>query len=156
MDPDDPGNLPWPEEPEPGPTDPGEPGAKDPEGPVEPAEPVEVEPIEPAKVDKSVLQAAVDAACGLEGNYTEESWGALVGALSSAQAVLADEEATQAEADNALAALNSAIAGLLEVELPPEEQPAQPAVDVVITADQMAYAPGIQLSLPSRWSIPVT
>ena len=155
VDPDDPGNLPWPEEPGPGPGDQeNPPGSEDPVQPedptVDPNDPGNqpgpeepVEPTEPEEVDNSALQTAVDAASHLEEEgYTEESWGTLAGALAAAQAALADGEATQEEVDAVLAALNAAIAGLVQAEQPPVQEPAKPAVDVVITTDQMAYAPG--------------
>ncbi|MGI6344649.1 MAG: hypothetical protein ACOX18_06240 [Bacillota bacterium] len=71
-------------------------------------------------VDKSELEAKVNEALDLnEDDYTEESWAAFAAALAAAEAVLADPEATQAEVDDALAALTAAIEGLKEVEEPP-------------------------------------
>ena len=45
-------------------------------------------------------------------DYTEESWKVFADALQKAQAVLQDESATEQQVQDALAALNSARAGL--------------------------------------------
>ncbi|MFW5647534.1 MAG: S-layer homology domain-containing protein, partial [Candidatus Alkaliphilus sp. MAG34] len=64
-------------------------------------------------VDKTALQAKVDEAAGLDKeDYTEESWADLIETLEGAQAVLADEKATQDEVDDAWSALITAIEGL--------------------------------------------
>ncbi|XEC95583.1 S-layer homology domain-containing protein [Paenibacillus tarimensis] len=75
------------------------------------------------EVDKSALQAKVaeiNVAIGngslQEENYTPESWTALEEALQAAHAVLNDPDATQAEVDEALAALQAARSGLQPVE----------------------------------------
>ena len=76
---------------------------------------------EPAEVDKSKLEAAVSAAKELEASdYTEASWTAYAKAIEAAEAVLANEEATQAEVDEALKALTMAELDLEEVEEPAE------------------------------------
>ncbi|WP_170226668.1 FIVAR domain-containing protein, partial [Cerasibacillus quisquiliarum] len=63
----------------------------------------EPEPEDPV-VDKSELEALVDAAQGFDADdYTEESFAALTAALEDAQAVLNNEDATQEEVDVALA-----------------------------------------------------
>jgi hypothetical protein len=68
---------------------------------------------DPVEVSKQALQAKVAEAAELDKwNYTKESWSAVEGALTDAQAVLDNEEATQAEVDNALVALEAAIEGL--------------------------------------------
>lgn len=65
--------------------------------------------------DKTALQAAYDANRNLvETEYTAESWAELVEALEAAKAVLDDPNATQAEIDEALAALNAAVEGLVK------------------------------------------
>lgn len=82
---------------------------------------VTVKAEEPVAVDKTALQAKVGEAAELaEEDYTAESWQALQEALVAAQAVLDNEEATQADVDAALEALNTAIAGLVEAEEPVE------------------------------------
>src|SRR5699024_3704082 len=51
-----------------------------------------------------------------EDDYTEESWQALQDALTAADTVLNDPDATQDEVDNTLAVLNEARDGLEEAE----------------------------------------
>ncbi|HCH22379.1 MAG TPA: hypothetical protein DEW10_06650 [Bifidobacterium sp.] len=88
------------------------------------------EPVSPpASVDKSQLQAAVDAAKPESdaSKYTAESWKAYREALEAAEAVLANESATQEQVDAALESLKSAESGLKTAdsgETP--EQPGQP------------------------------
>ena len=68
---------------------------------------------EPPVVDKTALQAKVDEAAGLDKeDYTTETWAAFATVLENAQAVLADEKATQDEVDDVLLALITAITGL--------------------------------------------
>ena len=79
---------------------------------------VEEEIMKP-EVDKSKLQAAINAVVELkEEDYTVDTWVDFETTLAAAQEVFADEEATQLEVDNALAALNEAIERLVEVEEP--------------------------------------
>ena len=74
------------------------------------------------EVVTDALKDAVDSVSKFEaGDYTAESWAALTEALKAAQAVLADEDATQAEVDEALAALNAAIESLEEATEPEPE-----------------------------------
>ena len=71
------------------------------------------------EVDKEALQAKVEEINNEdldESKYTEESWQALQEALATAEAVLADEEATQEAVDEALDALIAAYAGLEETD----------------------------------------
>jgi flagellar biosynthesis regulator FlaF len=78
-----------------------------------------LEPKEPPVVDKSALEAKVNEARGLNAaDYTEESWAAFAAALADAEAVLANPEATQAEVDDALAALVGAMDNLEPKEPP--------------------------------------
>ena len=68
---------------------------------------------QPDPVDKSALQDSVDAAKALdEGSYTVESWSALADALKVAEAVLADDDATQQQVDAARDALGKAMDAL--------------------------------------------
>ncbi|WIV12984.1 S-layer homology domain-containing protein [Proteiniborus sp. MB09-C3] len=97
---------------------------------IESLEEVDPEPV----VDKTELAAKIAEARGLnEENYTEESWLALESVLAEAVAVNEDEEATQAEVEEALAALIEAIEGLEE-----KEEPAitniQPTEDITLKA----------------------
>ena len=79
-------------------------------------------PVKPA-VDKAALQKAVDDAAELaEDGYTADSWKPFAAALKAAREVLADEEATQEQVNDALKALNDARGALAE-------KPVKPAVD---------------------------
>ena len=82
-------------------------------------------PTEPEtpEVDKSKLQAKVDEYSKLDSDiYTQESWGAFVDVLEDANAVLADEKATQETVDAMLQSLEEAY-GKLEVAETPDPQP---------------------------------
>jgi len=69
------------------------------------------EPEEP--VDKAALKTLIDRELTLdEDEYTTASWSAFSAALLAAKAVCDDSDATQAEADDAAADLQAAIAGL--------------------------------------------
>ena len=79
----------------------------EPDGSTEPNEPA-FEPVEPA--DTSSLAEAVDRADGYKrGDYTEDSYGTLVEAMSKAKAVLSNTGSTQDEIDEALLVLENAI-----------------------------------------------
>lgn len=84
-----------------------------------------VESYVPPVVEKGALQAAVDEAKGLaEKDYTAESWAPFATALADAEAVLADEDATQEMVDGALAALTTAQDALVVYEEPtPDPDP---------------------------------
>ncbi len=73
------------------------------------------EPTEPEEeVDKSELEELVEKAKDLdESDYSKKSWESLEAALRIAENVLADEEATQEEVDNAADALDKAIKALV-------------------------------------------
>ncbi len=89
------------------PTDP-----TDPSQPSEPSEPSE--PTEPAEeVDTTELEKAITKAKALKkSDYTKKTWDAMQAALKAAEKVLADEDATQEEVDDAADALNKAIKAL--------------------------------------------
>ena len=73
------------------------------------------EPDPMPQVDKTALQAAIDAAEALnEADYTEDSWAAMTEALSAAKAVSGQEDATQEQVDQARVALQNAVDGLVE------------------------------------------
>ena len=79
-----------------------------------------------AKADKSALRLAVTAAEGeaaLTDKYTEESIAALQTAINEANAVLADDNATQADVDAQVEAVNAAKEALVEKETPKPEAP---------------------------------
>ncbi|MDO4265490.1 MAG: discoidin domain-containing protein [Eubacteriales bacterium] len=59
-----------------------------------------------------------------EEDYTEESWQTLMDALTDAEAVVEDENATQKEVNNALSSLAKALSGLKKN--PEEEKPGKP------------------------------
>ncbi len=68
----------------------------------------------PSGVDFSLLEQAVATAQALDSeDYTEVSFAPIAGALTAAEAVLANEDATQKEIDDAAAALNAAIESLV-------------------------------------------
>lgn len=68
------------------------------------------------QTDKTALQAAYDEYQGLvEDKYTPATWEAFKAALDKAAEVIADEEATQEAVDTAKAALESAVAALVEI-----------------------------------------
>ena len=77
---------------------------------------VEIEkPEVPEDVDKSELAKAIEAAKALDASdYTEESWSVFNKELTEALLVLEDEDASQADVDEALAALVAAIDNLVE------------------------------------------
>jgi|GEM_PF-5720884 len=65
--------------------------------------------------DKTALNEKIDAVKETEkGNYTDESWEAFQTALSAAQTIAADDEATQEQVDEALVELSAAFSGLAE------------------------------------------
>ncbi|KAA8822902.1 immunoglobulin-like domain-containing protein, partial [Bifidobacterium vespertilionis] len=80
---------------------------------------VTVKEADKPSVDKSDLQAAVDAAGELtESDYTAESWEAFASALRNANTVLADDKAAQADVDGALWRLVAARDALVKAEQP--------------------------------------
>lgn len=84
-------------------------------------------PVVPA-VNKAELQKAVDEAATLKGeNYTAESWEPFEATLDDARKVLADDNATQDQVNDALAALTDARGSLKKPEAKPD--PDQPNPD---------------------------
>lgn len=91
-------------------------------------------PVVPA-VNKAELQKAVDEAAALKGeNYTAESWEPFEAALDDARKVLADDNATQDQVNDALAALTDARGALKKPEAKPD--PDQPNPDQPGNGDQ--------------------
>lgn len=81
---------------------------------------------DPTPVDKADLESAVEEAEALDAeDYTDETYAAVAEALENATSVLADEDATQEDVDEALAALEQAIENLetAEKEDPEKENP---------------------------------
>ncbi|MGI6265012.1 MAG: dockerin type I repeat-containing protein, partial [Acutalibacteraceae bacterium] len=72
----------------------------------------------PAEVDKTALEAAIEAAEALNADDYED-FSAVEAALTEAQAVQADDEATQDDVDAAVAALNAAVEALVEKPVDP-------------------------------------
>ena len=67
-----------------------------------------------AKADKTALEAAIATLPAVdEANATAASWAAYTDALSAAQAIAADENATQTDVDDAADALTNAINGVV-------------------------------------------
>lgn len=65
------------------------------------------------EADKAALRDAVEQAASIDGSqYTSESYGILLEAIDTAQAVLEDRNASQRTVDAVLRALNSAVRGL--------------------------------------------
>ncbi|MEK4515393.1 S-layer homology domain-containing protein [Paenibacillus sp. FSL H8-0122] len=91
-------------------------------------------------VDKSKLQAEVDVSSTLnEEDYTPGSWTSYESKLTTAQAVLGNATATQAEVDTALAELTAAREALV---LKPDKSKLQAEVDLSSTLDEEDYTPG--------------
>ncbi len=75
------------------------------------------------EADKEALKAKLEECYGIEaGNYTDETFVPFIEAYSNAEVVYHNEEATQEEVDEALAALVAAFAAL-------EEKPAAPSIN---------------------------
>jgi tetratricopeptide (TPR) repeat protein len=107
---------------------------------VDEEEPVDEEDEEVVEVDKSELEAAIEAAGELdEADYTEESWGVFASAVAAAEAVMADEEATQEEVDNAFAELNSAVDALEEVVEEGDKSELEEAIAAAGELDEADY-----------------
>lgn len=66
-------------------------------------------------VDKSLLESIANTARGNDGSeFTEDSYAALTAAIEAADAVLADESATQEQVDAAREAVTDAVSALVE------------------------------------------
>ena len=72
--------------------------------------------VEKIVVDKSELEEAIENAKEIDADkYTADSYAKLTEAIQDAEAVLADENASQADVDEAVKAIEDAIAGLIEI-----------------------------------------
>ncbi len=95
-----------------------------------------VESYVPPVVEKGALQNAVAEAKDLaEKDYTAESWAPFAAALADAEAVLADEGATQEQVDGALAALTTAKDNLVLDEEPTPDPDPDPDPDPGVDPD---------------------
>jgi beta-glucosidase len=75
-------------------------------------------------IDKTVLQHVADKAGSLSngsGTYTSATWTALQDELTNASSVLADSSATQAQVDQAVKALTTALSGLTVATAAPDK-----------------------------------
>ncbi|MDR1633694.1 MAG: Ig-like domain-containing protein [Bifidobacteriaceae bacterium] len=89
-------------------------------------------------VDKSGLADAVSQAGGFSiADYTASSWAGLVAAVAAANAVLADDDATQGEVDEATVELFEAIDALVEVD---RVAPAPPTVSTPVNGARFKTA----------------
>lgn len=87
------------------------------------------EPEEPVELDTEALESSVEEANNLNAaDYTEDSFADLTIALTEAEALLENDEATQDQVDAALVALNNALDGL-ERAGEPEPEPEDPVID---------------------------
>ena len=78
-----------------------------------------LKPEQPVVVDKTTLNEAIEEASKVDpAPYTQESWDVFAAALKTAQTVAANEQADQKTVDKALADLETAKAGLKEIETP--------------------------------------
>ena len=103
-------------------------------------DPGEEEDDDDEEVDKSELEAAIAAAGELdEADYTAETWGVFASAMEAAEAVMADEEATQEEVDDALAELNSAVDALEEVVVEVDKSELEAAIAAAGELDEADY-----------------
>ncbi|WP_290147728.1 glycoside hydrolase family 32 protein [uncultured Dubosiella sp.] len=74
---------------------------------------------QPVVVDKTALNEAIEEASKVDpAPYTQESWDVFAAALNTAQTVAANDKADQKAVDKALADLETAKAGLKELETP--------------------------------------
>lgn len=90
---------------------------------------------DPVVADKAALQELVDKIVAEDlkaEDYTDATWTPFELALSDAQRLLADAEATQAEVDQALDKLTAARDGLVETEVPPVENPTRDELEGLI------------------------
>jgi hypothetical protein len=80
-------------------------------------------------IDRTALQAALDEVADLDAaDYTADSWTTLQTAVTEANRVVTDEDATQGEIDEAALALDEAIDQLVLLTAP--EAPARPEITV--------------------------
>src|SRR5699024_6092346 len=86
-------------------------------------------------VDKTALEELVHAIQSEdldESQYTEESWSVFASALEAAESVLANEDATQEEVDEALLTLTEAYDNLELIEEPPVDEVDKTALEELL------------------------
>lgn len=92
---------------------------------------------EPEPVDKTALKAAIDAASALDQNrFTPASWQVLAEALTNAQSVYANAEATEPDVTSATSALEDAQKNLVAKA---DKSALQTAIDAAGELDSNAY-----------------
>ncbi len=97
----------------------------------------EVPEPEPEPVDKTALKAAIDAASALDQNrFTPASWQVLAEALTNAQSVYANAEATEPDVTSATSALEDAQKNLVAKA---DKSALQTAIDAAGELDSNAY-----------------
>ncbi|WLV78954.1 glycoside hydrolase family 3 N-terminal domain-containing protein [Lacticaseibacillus parahuelsenbergensis] len=101
---------------------------------------VTIEPLQAAKVDKTALQSLVNLGAAYAANdYTSDSWGKYQVALTAANQVLTDQEATQAAVDHAAQTLQKAITELVKANVKINKDALQQLVDQVLAYDAKRY-----------------
>lgn len=110
-------------------------------------------PVTPDTTDKTALSAAIAAADAVDtAKYTEESAAALTAALEAANAVFANESATQEEVDEAASALISAMEDLVLKEEPeePSESEEEPSESPSESEEEPSESPSESEEEPSE------
>ena len=98
------------------------------------------------EVDKTELIALIEYAEGIPDLYTPETWAVLIAKLEIAKAVVADLDATEADVSEALADLQTAIAGLTlaggddDEEI--DEEDLSELIEYVKRLNEQDYTPG--------------
>ncbi|TLQ51010.1 beta-N-acetylglucosaminidase [Lacticaseibacillus casei] len=101
---------------------------------------VTIEPLQAAKVDKTALQSLVNLGAAYAANdYTSDSWGKYQVALTAANQVLTNQEATQAAVDQAAQTLQTAITGLVKANVKINKDALQQLIDQVLAYDAKRY-----------------
>ena len=97
-----------------------------------------VSPDDGQEVNKTALKAKIDEVKKAQATYTPASWDAFKPALAAAEAVAAKADAIQKEVDDALTALNTAIAKLVKVANKTE---LKKSIDAANKLNKAAYTP---------------
>ncbi len=97
-----------------------------------------VTPDDGQEVNKDALKAKIKEVKDAQETYTPASWDAFKSALAAAEAVAAKADATQKEVDDALTALNTAIAKLVKVANKTE---LKKSIDVANKLNKADYTP---------------
>lgn len=94
----------------------------------------------PAVVDKTALNALIQTALDkVQDDYTPESWNVFHKALLAAQAVSADENATQQQVNDALAALQAGLDQLVPAAVQADKTALLAAIQQAKSKDRSAY-----------------